>query len=121
MAEAKKLMDNPEFKKEMKKFQNAPQFKDTMKKTSELLKDPNMAAAAEAKLETMAKIGAQELKRGAGVAMEEAMQAALTNPDVMKEMARMVKDPNFQQQLDAMAKDPQFQNYVNAVCYYYIC
>ena len=116
MAEAKKMMDNPEFQKQMKQFQNSKDFKESVKKTTEMLKDPNTAAKAEAKLETMVNVGSQELKKGAKNAMEEAM-AAMANPEVMAEMAKMIKDPNFTKQLESMSKDPTFKNYIDAVSF----
>jgi hypothetical protein len=114
MAEAKKMMENPEYQKLMKKFSNSKDFKDSVKKTTEMLKDPNTAAKAEAKLEHMVNVGNDQLKKGAKDAMEEAM-AAMNNPEVMAEMAKMVKDPNFVKQLESMTKDPKFKNYIDAV------
>lgn len=60
------------------------------------------------------KVGEEKLKQGAGAAMEQAM-ADMANPEVMAEMAKMLKDPQFQAQLAAMTKDPSFKNYVSAV------
>ena len=68
----------------------------------------------EAKMEHMLKVGEDKLKQGAGAAMEQAM-ADMANPEVMADMAKMLKDPQFQAQLAAMAKDPSFKNYVSAV------
>jgi hypothetical protein len=34
MAEAKKMMDDPEYQKQMKKFMDSKDFKENMKKTS---------------------------------------------------------------------------------------
>ena len=79
-----------------------------------MMKDPARAAEAEAKYEHMMKVGNKELKEGAANVMEDAM-AAMANPEVMAEMAKMIKDPSFQQQLADMAKDPSFKNYVDAV------
>jgi hypothetical protein len=115
MAEAKRMMEDPAFKKEMKKLQNSKEFEQSFQQTKEQLSDPNFAAKAEAKLETMAKVGQEQLKYQAGASMEAAMQAALKNPAVMAEMANMLKDPNFSRQLDAMTKDPQFQTYMAAM------
>ena len=114
MAEAQKMMDNPEFQKQMKKLQQSKDFKESIKKTTEKLKDPNQAAAAEAKLEHMVKVGNHELKKGARSAVEEAM-ASMANPEVMAEMAKMIKDPSFVRQLESMSKDPTFKNYIDAV------
>ena len=114
MAEAQKMMENPEWKKRMKEVTKDPSFKESVKKTKDLLDDPNAAAKAEAKFEHMHKIGAERLKQKAANEMEQAM-AALANPEVMEEMARMLKDPKFKEQLDAMASDPQFKNYMEAM------
>lgn len=65
-------------------------------------------------MEHMLKVGEEKLKQGAGAAMEQAM-ADMANPEVMAEMAKMLKDPQFQAQLAAMSKDPSFKNYVAAV------
>ena len=78
------------------------------------MKDPSTAARLEAKMEHMLKVGEEKLKQGAGAAMEQAM-ADMANPEVMAEMAKMLKDPLFQAQLAAMTKDPSFKNYVTAV------
>ena len=114
MAEAKKMMDSPEFQKQMKKLTQDKGFKDSIKKTGEMLKDPNEAAKMEAKMEHMAKVGADQLKKGASAAMEEAMNA-MANPEVMAEMIQLMKDPSFKQQIEAMSKDPSFQNYASAM------
>lgn len=114
MAEAKKMMENPEWVKQMKQLQNSREFKESVKAASEVMADPNAAAHAEAKYEHMAEVGQQQLKNGAASAMEQAM-AAMSDPAVMQEMTKMIKDPNFTKQLEAMAKDPQFKNYVDAM------
>ena len=46
--------------------------------------------------------------------MEQAM-AALSNPDVMKEMMEMLKDPKFKDTFAQLTKDSQFQNYIDAM------
>ena len=114
MAEAKKMMDRPEYQAQMKKMSNSKEFKDGLKKSGEMMKDPAKAAATEAKLEHMVKVGNDELKKGASNVMEDAMDA-MNNPEVMAEMTKMIKDPQFQEQLAAMAKDPSFKSYVDAV------
>ena len=114
MAEAKKMMDSPEFQKQMKKLTNEPEFKDSVKKTTDMFKDPTKSAQAEAKFEHMLKVGNEDMKKAAGSMMEEAM-AAMANPEVMAEMQKMIKDPNFQQQLASMTKDPSFKSYVDTV------
>jgi tripartite-type tricarboxylate transporter receptor subunit TctC len=114
MAEAKKMMDSPEFQKQMKGMGNNKDVKDSFKKTADIMKDPAKAAEAEAKFEHMLKVGNNELKQAAGGVMEDAM-AAMANPEVMAEMAKMVNDPGFQQQLADMATDPSFKSYIDAV------
>lgn len=114
MAEAKKMMENPEFQNQMKKLSQSKEFKESVKSSINMMKDPSKQAEAEAKLEHMIKVGNKELKEGARNVMEDAM-AAMGNPEVMAEMQKMVKDPSFQRQLAEMAKDPSFQNYVEAV------
>ena len=114
MAEAKKMMDSPEFKKQMKDIGNSKEFQDSLKMTTEMMKDPAKAAEMEAKFEHMQKVGQQQLKQAAGGVMEDAM-AAMNDPSVMAEMAKMVKDPSFQQQLADMANDPTFKSYIEAV------
>jgi hypothetical protein len=114
MAEAKKMMDSPQFQKRMKELGNTKDFKDATKRSIDMMNDPAKAAEMEAKYEHMMKVGNEQLKNSAGSAMEEAM-AAMNNPEVMAEMSRMVKDPNFQQQLAAMAQDPSFKTYIDAM------
>merc|ERR1712003_209409 len=89
-------------------------FQDSIKKSVEMMKDPAQAAAMEAKMEHMMKVGNDQLKNAAGGMMDEAMQA-MNNPEVMAQVAKMVKDPNFQKQLADMAKDPQFKSYIDAM------
>jgi len=114
MAEAKKMMDNPTFQKQMKEMSGDKGFQDSIKKSVDMMKDPAQAASMEAKMEHMMKVGNDQLKNQAGSMMEEAMQA-MNDPAVMAEVAKMVKDPNFQQQLNDMAKDPQFKSYIDAM------
>ena len=109
------MMSSPEFQAEMKKLQNSKEFKESLQQTKNLLNDPNQAAKAEAKIETMAKIGQDQLKIQAASSMVAAMQAALTNPEVMSQMSKMLKDPNFARQLEAMTKDPEFRMYQEAM------
>jgi len=108
------MMDNPQWQKEMKKLQNSKEFKESIKKTQDALKDPNTAARAEAKIETMVKVGQEQIKKASGNAMEEAL-AAMNDPAVMEQMQKMLKDPSFAKQLENMTKDPKFKNYVDAV------
>jgi len=114
MAEAKKMMESPAFQKQMKEMTNDKAFQESIKKSVEMMNDPAQAAAMEAKMEHMMKVGNEALKAQAGNLMEEAM-AAMNNPEVMAEVAKMVKDPGFQQQLAEMAKDPQFKSYIDAM------
>jgi uncharacterized protein with von Willebrand factor type A (vWA) domain len=114
MAEAQKMMNNPDYKKKMAELQKDKEFQESLKKTQETLSDPNKAAAAEAKMEHMLKVGEQELKKNAGDQMREAM-AAMSNPDVLNQMQEMLKDPNFMRQIQDMTKDPNFKSYVDAV------
>ena len=114
MAEAKKMMESPGFQKQMKEMANNKDFKDSIQKSMEMMADPGQAAAMEAKMEHMMKVGNQQLKNQAGNLMDEAMNA-MNNPEVMAQVAKMVKDPNFQQQLAGMAKDPQFASYLEAM------
>ena len=88
MAEAKKMMDNPEYQRQMKKITESKEYKESMKKTNEMLSDPNAAAKMEAKVEHMMKRGNDDIKKAAGATMEEAM-AAMANPEVMAEMTKM--------------------------------
>jgi hypothetical protein len=114
MAEAKKMMDDPSYQKRMKEMSKSKEFREGMKQSVEMLQDPAKAAAAEAKLEHMLKVGNDQIKQASRNVMDDAM-AAMGNPEVMAEMARMVKDPQFQQQLGEMAKDPSFKNYIDAM------
>ena len=114
MAEAKKMMDAPEFQKTMKEMGNDKEFKDSIKKSVDMMKDPAQAAAMEAKMEHMMKVGNNQLKNQAGNVMEDAM-AAMNNPEVMAEVSKMIKDPNFQNQLADMANDPSFKSYIDAM------
>lgn len=114
MAEAKKMMENPQFQKQMKEMANDKTFQDSIKKSVEMMNDPAQGAAMEAKMEHMLKVGNNQLKNQAGNMMNDAM-AAMNNPEVMAQVAKMVKDPNFQQQLADMAKDPQFASYIEAM------
>ena len=114
MAEAKKMLESPEYQKQMKQFAKSKDFQDASKKASAMFKDPAKAAEMEAKMEHMMKVGADQLKAGAANMMEEAM-AAMNDPEVMSQMTAMIKDPNFQKNLNAMAQDPSFKQYIDAV------
>lgn len=114
MAEAQKMMNDPEFQKQMKKLTNSKDFKQSIKKTQEVMNDPNTAADMEARVESMIKKGTDDMKKSAASAMQEAMES-MNNPEVMAEMTQMMKDPSFQAQLAAMAKDPSFRHYMGAM------
>ena len=114
MAAAKEMMADPAWQAQMKKLQNEKGFKESSKKMQEMMKDPNAAAQAEAKMEHMLKVGNDQLKAGAAAAMEQAMEA-MKNPEVMAELSAMVKDPSFMKQFEALKKDPQFQPYIEAM------
>lgn len=114
MAEAKKMMDSPEWKKKMKDLTNNKDFKANVDKVKKTMEDPNEAAKMQAKMEHMVKKGSMEMHSDAKDTMAEAMQA-MGDPAMMAEAARMMKDPQFQQQLSQMAKDPSFKKYVNAM------
>jgi hypothetical protein len=114
MAEAQKMMNDPNFQKEMKKLTDNKDFKNSIKKTQEAMNDPSTAAEMEARMEMMIKKGNADMKKSAASAMQEAMES-MNNPEVMAEMTRMMKDPSFQAQLAAMANDPSFRHYMGAM------
>lgn len=115
MKEAQKMMNDPKFKAEMKKMQNSKEFKESLQATQDMMSDPAKAAAAEAKMEHMLKVGQEQMKKAAEGSLDDAMNAMLNNKDVMNGMADMVKDPNFKKQFDAMMKDPSFREYMNSM------
>lgn len=114
MAEAKKMMESPEWKKKMKNLTNDKAFKEATAAATKAMEDPNEQAKLHAKMEHMMKKGSAELKKEAKDTMAEAMQA-MNDPSVMAQAAQMMKDPSFQQQLAQMAKDPSFQKYIGAM------
>jgi len=114
MAEAKKMMDDPAYKKKMAEMTKDKAFQESLKNYAGAMKDPNAAAAQEAKMEHMLKVGEDQLKKHAGDQLKDAM-AAMSNPEVMGEMQKMMKDPQFLAQIQAMTKDPNFKSYVDAV------
>lgn len=114
MAEAKKMMESPEYQKQMKQFAGSADFKDAAKKAGDMMKDPATAAEMEAKMEHMMKVGADQLKANSGKTMEAAM-AAMADPAVMQQMTEMIKDPSFQASLGQMAKDPTYKQYIDSV------
>jgi hypothetical protein len=114
MAEAKKMMESPEWKKKMKDLTKDKSFKSGLENVKKTMEDPNEAAKIQAKMEHMMKVGQGELNAEAKDTMANAMQA-MADPSVMAEAARMMKDPQFQEQLARMSKDPSFKKYVNAM------
>ena len=114
MAEAQRMMNNPEFAKQMKDMQKSKEYQETIKKTKEYMSDPTKAAHAEAKLEHMARVGDDQIKKNAANAMEQAM-ASLNDPKVMDGLLNMMKDPEFKTQMASMAKDTQFKAYVDVL------
>ena len=114
MAEAKKMMESPEWKKKMKELTNDKAFKSNIDNVKKTMEDPNEQAKLPAKMEHMMKVGQNDLKNEAKDTMGQAMEA-MADPTVMAEAAQMMKDPKFQQQLSQMAKDPSFKKYVSAM------
>ena len=53
MAEAKRMMESPEFQKQMKEFEKSKEFKDAVKKTKKMMEDPQQAARMAAQMEHM--------------------------------------------------------------------
>ena len=53
MVEAKKMMESPEFKKQMKQFEKSKEFKEATKKTKKMMEDPQTAARMAAQTEHM--------------------------------------------------------------------
>ena len=91
MAEAKKMMESPEWKKKMKKLTNDKDFKKSTEAAKKMMEDPNEAAKLHAKMEHMMKQGTAELKNEAKDTMAQAMQA-MNDPSVMAQAAQMMKD-----------------------------
>ena len=77
MAEAKKMMESPEFKKQMKKLEGSKDFKESTKKAREAMKDPATAARMEAQMEHMLTKGQDQLKNNAKNQMAEATTRGL--------------------------------------------
>jgi len=65
MAEAKKMMESPEWKKKMKGITNDKSFKTSMEKTAKMMEDPDQAAKTQAKYEHMMKVGSDANKQDA--------------------------------------------------------
>ena len=114
LAEAKKMMDSPEFKKQMKMMEKSKDFKDAKKKAQEMMDDPSTAARLEAQMEHMVKRGQDTMTKNAYNSMSEAM-SELSNPEMMAEAAAMMKNPAFKEQLQSMASDPSFKSYLTAM------
>merc|ERR1711982_97243 len=101
MAEAKKMMESPEWKKQMKEITNNKDFKANMEKTAKLMEDPNEQAKMQAKMEHLYRVGAEANKEEAKNTMSDAMQA-MNDPKVMAQAAQMIKDPSFKKYVSAM-------------------
>jgi len=114
MAEAKKMMESPEFKKQMKEFENSKEFKEAVKKTKKMMEDPQTAARMEAQVEHMVQRGQNEMKKGARNTMTDVMQA-MNDPAIMQEAVKMMKDPKFAEQMRAMQNDPEMRKYMQAM------
>lgn len=110
MAEAQKMMSNKEWQKEMEKMQKSKEFKEATLKTKEMMADPNQAAAAEAKVEHMVKVGDDMIKADAEKEMEEAL-LSMSDPGVLEKITEMLKDPNFANSLLEMTRNPDFAVY----------
>ena len=114
MAEAKKMMENPEWQKKMKAFTGDAEMKEKFKSIGEDMKDAGKRAKLEAKMEAMVKLGNEQLTNQAGKTMEDAM-ASMNDPKVMAEMVRTVQDPKFKENFAKMAADPTFKKYIDAM------
>jgi ABC-type dipeptide/oligopeptide/nickel transport system ATPase subunit len=115
MAEAQKMMDDPEFQREMKKLTKSKEFQATVKKAQDMFNDPNTAAHAEARMEHMLRVGQEQLQKGAKLNLEQLLSELGSDPEAMQSMQKMLRDPAFVQQFNAMTKDNQFQTYVDAM------
>ena len=115
MAAAKEMMNDKMFQAEMKKLSNSKEFKQSWESTKDMLNDPNQAAAAEARMEQMIKVGNDQMKKKAASTVDATMDAMSNDPTMMDTMAKMVKDPNFKKQLDEMMKDPAFRAYTESL------
>jgi hypothetical protein len=63
MAEAKKMMESKEFKKQMKQLEKDPSFKKAMKDTAAAFEDPRTAGMMTAKAEQMMREGGASLDK----------------------------------------------------------
>ena len=115
MAAAQEMMKDKKFQSEMKKLSTSKEFKDSLHTTKEMLDDPNKAAAAEARMEQMIKIGNDQMKKKSMETVDATMDAMTNDPAMMDSMAKMIKDPNFKKQLDEMMKDPNFRAYMDSM------
>ena len=114
MAEAKKMMENPEWQKKMKAFTGDAEMKEKFKSIGEDMKDPNKIAEAAAKYEHMVKVGQKQLKDQAGKTLEDAM-TSMSDPKVMADMARTINDPQFKENFAKLAADPSMKKYFAAM------
>ncbi len=108
MAEAQKMMNDPEFKRQMKKLEKSPEFKNAMKQAQAAMEDPQTAARMQASAEHMMRKGSAQLESMAGD-VAKAMEVMENNPQVMKEMADLMKDP---EKLKQLMDDPQVRQYM---------
>jgi hypothetical protein len=111
MAEARAMMNNPEFTKTMKEMQKRKSYQVAIKVTKDTMSDPTKAALEDAKLEHMAKVGTKKkieimLPTGSNVMDRR------KNPAVMQEMMTMLQDPTkLKEQIKTLSKDSQFKEY----------
>merc|ERR1739844_510293 len=87
MAEAKKMMENPEWKKEMKKMEKSKEFKKALEDTNEMLKDPNMVAKLEAKMEASLAVGEKQLQKDYERTLMQALET-FGNDENLSEMKK---------------------------------
>ena len=116
MAEAQKMMSDPNFKKQMKQFEKSKEFKDASKKAKNMMEDPQAAARMQAQAEHMVQRGNDQMKKGAMNSMADAMEA-MNDPAVMGEAMKMMQNPDFARQMQQMQNDPAFGNYMAAVSF----
>ena len=114
MAEAKKMMENPEWKKEMKKMEKSKEFKQALEDTNEMLKDPNMVAKLEAKMEASLAVGEKQLKKDYERTLMQALET-FENDENLGEMKKYLSDPEFRAKIEQDMKDPQVRQYFEQV------
>ena len=115
MKEAQKMMESPEFKKQMKKFGKSKDFKQATQKAKAMMNDPATSARMEAQMEHMLKRGQDSLKkdakeqhgRGHGGHVHRSGRPGRGGqddgrPGVPAELAKMTEDPAFASYIAAM-------------------